>query len=88
MGLIKYGSVVILFDNQISKDTDLYRLYNTNKGTFYLRSQFATSNTENTLKIHFSRTPKAVFPIKKQKKRTGNIPRPCLAIRISIQTPK
>ena len=30
MGLIKCGSVVILFDNQISKDTDLYRLYNTN----------------------------------------------------------
>ena len=30
MGLIKCGSVVISFDNQISKDTDLYRLYNTN----------------------------------------------------------
>lgn len=30
MGLIKCGSVVIPFDNQISKDTDLYRLYNTN----------------------------------------------------------
>jgi len=30
MGLIKFGSVVIPFDNQISKDTDLYRLYNTN----------------------------------------------------------
>lgn len=30
MGLVKYGSVVIPFDNQISKDTDLYRLYNTN----------------------------------------------------------
>ena len=28
--LIKCGSVVIPFDNQISKDTDLYRLYNTN----------------------------------------------------------
>ena len=28
MGLIKCGSVVIPFDNQISKDTDLYRLYN------------------------------------------------------------
>ena len=27
---IKCGSVVIPFDNQISKDTDLYRLYNTN----------------------------------------------------------
>lgn len=26
----KCGSVVIPFDNQISKDTDLYRLYNTN----------------------------------------------------------
>ena len=25
MGLIKCGSVVIPFDNQISKDTDLYR---------------------------------------------------------------
>ena len=30
MGLIKCGSVVIPFDNQISKDTDLYNLYNTN----------------------------------------------------------
>ena len=29
-GLIKCGSVVIPFDNQISKDTDLYKLYNTN----------------------------------------------------------
>lgn len=29
-GFIKCGSVVILFDNQISKDTDLYKLYNTN----------------------------------------------------------
>ena len=29
-GLLKCGSVVILFDNRISKDTDLYRLYNTN----------------------------------------------------------
>ena len=30
MGLIKWGPVVIPFDNQISKDTDLYRLHNTN----------------------------------------------------------
>lgn len=30
MGLIKCGSVVIPFDNTISKDTDLYKLYNTN----------------------------------------------------------
>ena len=30
MGLIKCGSVIIPFDNQISKDTDLYKLYNTN----------------------------------------------------------
>jgi ComB4 competence protein len=30
MELIKCGSVVIPFDNQISKDTDLYRLHNTN----------------------------------------------------------
>lgn len=30
MGLIKCGSAVILFDNQISKDTGLYELYNTN----------------------------------------------------------
>lgn len=30
MGMIKCGSVVIPFDNQISKDTDLYKLYNTN----------------------------------------------------------
>lgn len=29
-GLLKCGSVVIPFDNRISKDTDLYRLYNTN----------------------------------------------------------
>ena len=30
MGLMKCGSVVIPFDNQISKSTDLYKLYNTN----------------------------------------------------------
>lgn len=30
MGLIKFGSVVIPFDNTIAKDTDLYKLYNTN----------------------------------------------------------
>ena len=30
MGLLKCGSTVIPFDNQISKDTGLYRLYNTN----------------------------------------------------------
>jgi Domain of unknown function DUF87. len=30
MGLIKCGSAVIPFDNQISKDTRLYKLYNTN----------------------------------------------------------
>ena len=30
MGLIKCGNVVIPFDNQISKDTSLYKLYNTN----------------------------------------------------------
>ena len=29
-GLLKCGSVVIPFDNQVSKDTDLYKLYNTN----------------------------------------------------------
>lgn len=30
MGLLKCGNVVILFDNQIGKDTSLYKLYNTN----------------------------------------------------------
>ena len=30
MGLLKCGNVVIPFDNQIGKDTALYRLYNTN----------------------------------------------------------
>ena len=30
MGLLKCGSTVIPFDNQISKDTGLYKLYNTN----------------------------------------------------------
>ena len=30
MGLIKCGNAVIPFDNTISKDSDLYRLYNTN----------------------------------------------------------
>lgn len=30
MGLLKCGAVVIPFDNTISKDTDLYKLYNTN----------------------------------------------------------
>ena len=30
MGLMKCGNVVIPFDNQIEKGTDLYNLYNTN----------------------------------------------------------
>ena len=30
MGIIKCGSIVIPFDNTISKDTELYKLYNTN----------------------------------------------------------
>ena len=30
IGLLKCGNVVITFDNQISKDTSLYKLYNTN----------------------------------------------------------
>lgn len=30
MGLIKCGSVEVPFDNTISKDTGLYKLYNTN----------------------------------------------------------
>lgn len=30
MGIIKCGSTVIPLDNTISKDTDLYKLYNTN----------------------------------------------------------
>lgn len=30
MGLMKCSTVVIPFDNQISKDKDLYKLYNTN----------------------------------------------------------
>jgi type IV secretory pathway VirB4 component len=30
MGLLKCGNVTIPFDNTISKDTDLYKLYNTN----------------------------------------------------------
>lgn len=29
MGLLKFGSIIIPFDNQISKDTGLYKLYNT-----------------------------------------------------------
>ena len=29
-GLIKCGSTVIPFDNQIGKETELYRIYNTN----------------------------------------------------------
>ena len=30
MGLIKCGNIIIPFDNTIGKDTELYRLYNTN----------------------------------------------------------
>ena len=30
MGLLKCGNVVIPFDNQIGKDTILYKFYNTN----------------------------------------------------------
>ena len=47
MGLIKCGSVVIPFDNQISKDTDLYRLYNTN-----IRTEEAGEDLRNQLFCH------------------------------------
>lgn len=30
IGIINCGSIVVKFDNTISKDTDLYKLYNTN----------------------------------------------------------
>ena len=30
MGLIKCGNVIIPFDNTIRKDTEIYKLYNTN----------------------------------------------------------
>ncbi len=43
MGLLKCGNVVIPFDNTIGKDTDLYRLYNTN-----LHEKIAEGRREKT----------------------------------------
>ena len=46
MGLLKCGNVVIPFDNQIGKDTSLYKLYNTN-----LHDKIAEQRAkENTVK--------------------------------------
>ena len=46
MGLLKCGNVVIPFDNQIGKDTSLYKLYNTN-----LHEKIAEQRAkENTVK--------------------------------------
>ena len=39
MGLLKCGNVVIPFDNQIRKDTSLYKLYNTNLHKKYLNER-------------------------------------------------
>lgn len=46
MGLIKCGSAVIPFDNQISKDTGLYKLYNTN-----IHEKIAEQKERETIKI-------------------------------------
>lgn len=48
MGIIKCGSAVIPFDNQISKDTGLYRLYNTNIHE-KIAEQKAREELENSL---------------------------------------
>ena len=43
-GLLKCGSVVIPFDNQISKDSELYQLYNTN-----IHEKIAMQQTERNI---------------------------------------
>ena len=48
VGIIKCGSVVISFDNQFSKDIDLYRLYNTN-------IHDKIGGTQETRNFHLSR---------------------------------
>ena len=50
MGLIKCGSAVIPFDNQISKDTDLYKLYNTNIHEM-IAAKEAQGETDRFIKI-------------------------------------
>ena len=47
MGLLKCGNVVIPFDNQIRKDTSLYKLYNTN-----LHEKISEMKEEEKQKIH------------------------------------
>lgn len=46
MGLMKCGNVVIPFDNQIEKGTDLYNLYNTN-----IREKIALEKSKNAVDI-------------------------------------
>lgn len=46
MGLMKCGNVVIPFDNQIEKGTDLYNLYNTN-----FREKIALEKSKNAVDI-------------------------------------
>lgn len=48
MGLLKCGNVVIPFDNQISKDTSLYKLYNTNLHEI-IQEQKAKANITPTI---------------------------------------
>lgn len=57
MGLIKCGNVVIPFDNQISKDTDLYKLYNTN-----IHEKIAEQKKAGKLAEDAERIVKAVEP--------------------------
>ncbi len=52
MGLFKFGSVVILLDNQISKDTDFYRLYNAmrrllNRRSVKVKTKYLSIEVEN-----------------------------------------
>lgn len=47
MGLLKCGNVVIPFDNQIRKDTSLYKLYNTN-----LHEKISEMKEKEKQKIH------------------------------------
>lgn len=46
MGLMKCGNVVIPFDNQIEKGTDLYNLYNTN-----IHEKIALEKSKNAVDI-------------------------------------
>jgi hypothetical protein len=63
-GLIKCGSVVIPFDNTIGKDTELYKLYNTNmhEKAEELKNQAEAASSIISKEVAVVRTQKTSIP--------------------------